>query len=333
MTHSKELTGAQIICEALIREGVDMMFGIPGGAIMPLYHAMYDYRTQLHHVLCRHEQGAGHAAQGYARATGRVGVCIGTSGPGATNLVTPIADAWMDSTPLIVLTGQVSSAMLGTDAFQETDITGITLPITKHNYLVSNVMDLPYVIKEAFYLAKTGRPGPVLIDITKDCQQARAVPQWDVELSLPGYQSAGRTQERVNRHARERSDLNDPMKRIGPHIADTARAIAHAQRPLLMIGNGVIQSDACAAAYAFVEKTNIPVLTTLHGLGAFPENHPLSLGMAGMHGWVHVNRAIQECDLLVNIGGRFDDRVIGKPSTFAPKATIVHVDIDPSEIG
>src|SRR6185369_15566688 len=184
---SQSRTGAQIMCEALIREGVDVMFGIPGGAIMPFYYAMVDYRDQIHHVLCRHEQGGGHAAEGYARATGKVGVCIGTSGPGATNLVTAIADAWMDSTPIVAITGQVSSLVLGKDAFQETDITGITIPITKHNYLIKNVEDLPYVFKEAFHIARTGRPGPVLIDITKDAQQARCVPNWDQPLNLPGY--------------------------------------------------------------------------------------------------------------------------------------------------
>jgi len=306
-------TGAQLICEALVREGVEIMFGIPGGAIMPFYHAMWEYRDQLRHVLCRHEQGAGHAAEGYARTTGRVGVCIATSGPGATNLVTPIADAWMDSTPMVAITGQVSSAALGTDAFQETDITGITVPITKHNYLVQNVEDIPYVVKEAFYLARSGRPGPVLIDVTKDAQQARAIPRWDRPLRLPRHKSVGL----LDRGAVERA---------------TALLVG-AQRPLIMAGNGVIQSGGAAELRAFAERTGIPVITTLHGKGAFPESHELSLGMSGMHGWVHVNKAIQECDVLLNIGGRFDDRVTGKVSTFAPRAQIIHVDIDPSEIG
>ncbi|MEP7066634.1 MAG: biosynthetic-type acetolactate synthase large subunit [Gemmatimonadota bacterium] len=306
-------TGAQLICEALVREGVEIMFGIPGGAIMPFYHAMWEYRAQLRHVLCRHEQGAGHAAEGYARTTGRVGVCIGTSGPGATNLVTPIADAWMDSTPMIAITGQVSSVALGTDAFQETDITGITVPITKHNYLVQNVEDIPYVIKEAFYLARSGRPGPVLIDITKDAQQARAVPRWDRPLRLPRHKGAGV----LDRAAVERATA----------------LLVRAQRPLIMAGNGVIQSGASGELRALAERMGIPVITTLHGKGAFPESHELSLGMSGMHGWVHVNRAIQECDVLFNIGGRFDDRVTGKVSSFAPRAQIIHVDIDPSEIG
>jgi acetolactate synthase-1/2/3 large subunit len=306
------MTGAQIMCEALVREGVDVLFGIPGGAIMPFYHALPEY-PQLRHVLCRHEQGAGHAAEGYARATGRVGVCVATSGPGATNLVTPIADAWMDSTPMIAITGQVSTAVLGKDAFQETDITGITVPITKHNYLVTQIDDLPAVFSEAFHIAATGRPGPVLIDVTKDAQQTRTIPDWGRPLHLPGY--------RPGRPLR-RSDLDA-----------AAALIAGAEKPLLMAGNGVIWAGATAELRRFAEQTGMPVITTLHGKGAFPDDHPLSLGMPGMHGWVHVNRAIQECDLLVNIGGRFDDRVTGKASSFAPNARVVHIDIDPSEIG
>ena len=314
MTNATELrSGAQILCEALIREGVEVMFGIPGGAIMPFYHAMWEYRDRLRHVLCRHEQGAGHAAEGYARASGRVGVCVATSGPGATNLVTPIADAWMDSTPLVAITGQVSSALLGTDAFQETDITGITIPITKHGYLVTDARDIPRVVREAFHLASTGRPGPVLIDVTKDAQQSRVVPEWDVELDLPGYQF-----------------FSEPA----PHAVHAAATLlAGSVKPLILAGNGVIQSGASRELLALAEATQVPVITTLHGKGAFPEDHHLALGMPGMHGWVHVNRAIQECDLLINIGGRFDDRVTGKASTFAPKARIVHVDIDGSEIG
>jgi acetolactate synthase-1/2/3 large subunit len=310
---TQKLTGAQVMCEALIREGVEVMFGIPGGAIMPFYHAMWEYRDRLHHVLCRHEQGAGHAAEGYARSTGKVGVCIGTSGPGATNLVTPIADAWMDSTPLVVITGQVSSAVLGKDAFQETDITGITVPITKHNYLVKDVNDLAYVFKEAFHIARTGRPGPVLIDITKDAQQASVVPDWDVELNLPGYRPTYKGNSR--------------------QIREAVRLLSLARKPLIMAGNGVIMSGATEELRMLAERTGIPVITTLHGIGSFPEDHPLSLGMPGMHGWVHVNKAIQQCDVLFNIGGRFDDRVTGKASTFAPQATVIHVDIDPSEIG
>ena len=308
-----ERSGAQIMCEALVREGVDVLFGIPGGAIMPFYHALWEYRDQLHHVLCRHEQGAGHAAEGYARASGKVGVCVATSGPGATNLVTPIADAWMDSTPLVVITGQVSSVVLGTDAFQETDITGITVPITKHNYLVQHVDELPDVFRKAFHIASTGRPGPVLIDVTKDAQTARTVPKWNRPLKLAGYTFAETTPDAP--------------------LAAAERLLASAKKPLIMAGNGVIQSGATAELLALAERTGIPVITTLHGLGAFPQDHPLSIGMAGMHGWVHVNRAIQECDVLFNIGGRFDDRVTGKVSTFAPRAKVIHLDIDPAEIG
>jgi acetolactate synthase-1/2/3 large subunit len=308
-------TGAQIMCEALVRQGVDVIFGIPGGAIMPFYHALPEYADQLHHVLCRHEQGAGHAAEGYARASGRVGVCVATSGPGATNLVTAIADAWMDSTPIVAITGQVSSALLGTDAFQETDIIGITVPIPKHSYLVRDARELPRVIAEAFHLASTGRPGPVLVDVTKDAQQASVIPDWSSTLDLPSYED----------HRLAAIDA-EPVRKA-------ATLLANAERPLLLVGNGVVQSGAHAELLAFAEHSCIPVITTLHGLGAFPQDHPLSLGMPGMHGWVHVNRAIQRCDVLLNVGSRFDDRVTGKASTFAPNATVIHVDVDPSEIG
>ena len=310
---SNERTGAQIMCEALIRGGVDVLFGIPGGTIMPFYHALWEYRDRLRHVLCRHEQGAGHAAEGFARATGRVGVCVATSGPGATNLVTAIADASMDSTPLLAITGQVSSALLGTDAFQEVDITGVTLPITKHNYLVKQVDELPYVIAEALHLARSGRPGPVLVDVTKDCQQARTVPDWNIQLRHPGYRM-------VPRAAVEALDC-------------AAHLLAQAERPLVIAGNGVIQGGATRELLEFAEATSIPVITTLHGLGAFPAEHPLSLGMPGMHGWVHVNRAIQQCDVLFAVGMRFDDRVTGKVSTFAPHARIIHADLDAAELG
>ena len=309
---SEERTGAQIICEALVRQSVDVIFGIPGGAIMPFYHALPEY-PHLRHILCRHEQGAGHAAEGYARASGKVGVCVATSGPGATNLVTPIADAWMDSTPLVAITGQVTSLALGKDAFQETDITGITVPITKHNYLVTKAEELPLVFKEAFHIASTGRPGPVLIDITKDAQQARIVPDWNVRVDLPGYRPS---------YAGNRKQIREAIE-----------LLHNATKPLIMVGNGLIWSGAHAELLELAERTGIPVITTLHGKGAFPEDHPLSLGMPGMHGWVHVNRAIQECDVLLTIGARFDDRVTGKVSTFAPHAEIIHVDIDPSEIG
>ncbi len=310
---SDQRTGAQIMCEALIREGVDVMFGIPGGAIMPFYYAMWEYREQLHHVLCRHEQGAGHAAEGYARSTGRVGVCIGTSGPGTTNLVTPIADAMMDSTPLLAITGQVYSHLLGKDAFQETDIVGITMPITKHNYLVKDVRDLPYVFKEAIHIATTGRPGPVLVDITKDAMLAKTVPNWDTRLHLPGYKP---------NYVGNRKQIREAI-----------RMLANAKKPLIMAGNGVIHAGASDELRQFAEELRVPVVTTLHGIGALAEDHPLNIGMPGMHGWVHVNKAIQECDVLFNIGGRFDDRVTGKASTFAPHAKVIHVDIDPSEIG
>jgi len=286
-----ERTGAQVMCEALVRENVEVMFGIPGGAIMPFYHAMWEYRDRLRHVLCRHEQGAGHAAEGYARSTGKTGVCVATSGPGATNLVTPIANAWMDSTPIVAITGQVSSAVLGKDAFQETDITGITLPITKHNYRVSRAADLPSVFHEAFHIARTGRPGPVLIDVTKDAQQARLVPDWNVTLNVPGFGA--------------------PVGLDPRAIREAARLLAGASKPLILAGQGVIISGAANELRTLAERTGIPVVTTLHGIGAFPEDHPLSIGMPGMHGWVHVNRAIQECDVLLSI----------------------HVDIDPSEIG
>lgn len=312
-----ERTGAQILCEALIRENVRVLFGIPGGCIMPFYHAMWEYRDQLRHVLVRHEQGGGHAAEGYARVTGTVGVCIGTSGPGATNLVTPIADAWMDGTPLVAITGQVPSALLGTDAFQETDITGITVPITKHNYLVTSAADIPRVVREAFHIAQTGRPGPVLIDITKDAQQQRLVPRWDVSTDLPGYRPATRRADATAMHA----------------INAAVATLLQAQRPLILAGNGVMQANGTHALRRFAERTGIPVITTLQGLGAMPHDHPLMLGMPGMHGWVHVNRAIQRCDVLFNLGSRFDDRVTGKVSAFAPHARIVHVDIDAAEIG
>jgi len=311
--HPASRTGAQVMCEALVREDVEVMFGIPGGAIMPFYHAMWEYRDRLRHVLCRHEQGAGHAAEGYARSTGKPGVCIATSGPGATNLVTPIANAWMDSTPLVAITGQVSSAVLGKDAFQETDITGITLPITKHNYRCTRAEDLPSIFREAFHIARTGRPGPVLIDVTKDAQQARVVPNWDVRIHVPGFRAPRGV---------------DPCA-----VREAARLLAGASKPLILAGQGVIISGAVAELRQLAERTGIPVVTTLHGIGAFPEDHPLSIGMPGMHGWVHVNRAIQECDVLLSIGARFDDRVTGKASTFAPRARVIHVDIDPSEIG
>ena len=300
------------MCEALIREGVDTIFGYPGGAIMPFYHALPEY-PGLHHVLVRHEQAAGHAAEGYARASGKVGVCVATSGPGATNLVTAIADAMMDSVPLVAITGQVAAQFIGKDAFQETDITGITQPITKHNYLVTSIADVPYVFKEAFHLARSGRPGPVLIDVAKNVQQAQSVPDWPDEVNLPGYKP---------NYTGNRRQIREAIKQIGA-----------AKKPLILAGRGVQLSGAFNELRTLAERTGIPVITTLLGIGCFPEDHPLALGMPGMHGWVHNNRAIQECDLLINLGSRFDDRVTGKTSGFAPHATIIHVDIDPSEIG
>lgn len=308
---SETRTGSQIMCEALMREGVEVIFGYPGGAIMPFYHALPEY--EIHHVLVRHEQAAGHAAEGYARTSGKVGVCVATSGPGATNLVTALADAMMDSTPIVAITGQVATQFIGRDAFQETDIAGITQPITKHNYLVTDINDLVRVFQEAFHIARTGRPGPVLIDVAKDVQNARIVPNWDTKVNLPGYKPSS---------GGNRKQIREAIKLIGA-----------AQKPLIMAGRGIMISEAFAELRELADRTGIPVITTLHGIGTFPEDHPQALGMSGMHGWVHNNRAIQECDLLFNIGGRFDDRVTGKTSSFAPNAKIIHVDLDPSEIG
>src|SRR5262249_24520185 len=306
-----QLTGAQILWESLVREGVDVVFGYPGGAILPAYDAMLDY--PVHHVLVRHEQGAAHMADGYARASGKVGVAVATSGPGATNLTTGIANAMLDSTPTVFITGQVSSKLLGSDAFQETDVTGITLPITKHNYLVTDVRDLARTLREAFHVARSGRPGPVLVDICKDAQQARTEFEWPAEVQLPG-----------NKYP------------AAPKAEDLHRAvelIAKAQRPLVLAGHGVIKSGASQLLQAFAEKTGTPVSCTLLGLGGFPASHPLSLGMIGMHGEAFVNTAIQQADLLLAFGMRFDDRVTGNLKTYAPHAKKIHVEIDPSEVG
>ena len=308
---TKTLTGAQMMCEALIAEGVEVMFGYPGGAIMPFYHALPEY-PQLHHVLVRHEQAAGHAAEGYARTAGKVGVCVATSGPGATNLVTALADAMMDSVPIVAITGQVASQFIGRDAFQETDVTGITQPITKHNYLVTNINDLPRVFKEAFHIARTGRPGPVLIDVAKDVQNARAPFVYPESVDLPGY--------KPNYEGNRRQ------------IKEAVKLINEAKKPLLMAGHGILLGKATAELREFAETTGMPVITTLLGISAFPEDHPLSLGMPGMHGWVHVNRAIQACDVLLCVGARFDDRVTGKLDMFARNAKVIHIDIDPAEI-
>ena len=313
---SKEITGAASLVRSLEAVGAEVVFGIPGGAILPAYDPLYD-SPGLRHILVRHEQGAGHAAEGYAQATGRVGVCMATSGPGATNLVTPIADAYMDSVPIVAITGQVASAAIGTDAFQEADICGITLPITKHNYLVGHVDDIPRVIAEAFHLAASGRPGPVLVDVPKDVLQASTAihPRdiWPPTLELPGYRPVTRP------HAKQ--------------IREAAKMIAQARRPVLYVGGGVIKANASAELRVLAELTGIPVVTTLMARGAFPDSHRLHLGMPGMHGTVAAVTALQKADLLIALGARFDDRVTGRLSTFAPHAAVIHADIDPAEIG
>ena len=303
--------GAQIIWEALTREGAEVVFGIPGGALLPTYDAMLD--SSVRHVHTRHEQGAAHMADGYARASGKVGVAMATSGPGATNLVTGIATAMMDSSPIVCITGQVSSTVIGSDAFQETDVTGVTLPITKHNYLVTCAEDIAPMIKEAFYIAKSGRPGPVLLDITKDAQNGIINFEWDDSpVRLPGY----------------RPDL----RALPEELERAVDLIKEAKRPLILAGHGVLMSGAMQELLDFVEKTQIPVSLTLLGLGVFPASHPLNLGMMGMHGEACVNTAIQEADLLLAFGMRFDDRVTGNLMTYALNARKVHIDIDPSEI-
>src|SRR5580765_26300 len=308
--------GADVLCEALLRQGVDVFFSYPGGVILPLYDILGDY-PELRHVLVRHEQGGAHAADGYARVTGRVGVCMGTSGPGATNLVTGIGTALLDSVPMVAITGNVPSALIGKDAFQEIDINGITLPMTKHNYLVRDANDLPRVLAEAFHIARTGRPGPVHVDITKDAlQQETAAPHPthdEVVAGLPGF--------RPNLEAN------------GRQLKLAAAELAKAKRPVILAGHGVLHAEAWDELLAFAEKAQVPVAHTLLGIGAIDETHPLSYGFMGMHGWKHVNRAIQSADLLFAIGMRFDDRVTGNVRTYAPYARIVHVDIDPAEIG
>jgi acetolactate synthase-1/2/3 large subunit len=309
--HVSTRTGAQILWEALHREGVEVVFGYPGGAIMPAYDALLE--SPIRHVLVRHEQGAAHMADGYARVSGKVGVAVATSGPGATNLVTGIATAMMDSVPLVCITGQVASRFIGSDAFQETDITGVTLPITKHNYLVTRAQDIAKTIREAFYVASSGRPGPVLVDITKDAQQQSCEPEYsDAPVRMRGYRPE---------HRAAQSDL-----------ARAAELIDRAKRPVILAGHGIVKADANALLRAFVVKTGIPVASTLLGLGGFPATHPLSLGMMGMHGEAWVNHAIQEADLLIALGMRFDDRVTGKLDTFAVNAKKIHCELDPAEI-
>ena len=303
-------TGAQILWEALGREGVSTVFGYPGGAILPAYDALLEFPVK--HVLVRHEQGATHMADGYARAGGGVGVAVATSGPGATNMVTGIATAMMDSSPIVCITGQVGSKLIGSDAFQETDITGVTLPITKHNYLISRAQDVARTVKEAFYVAKSGRPGPVLIDITKDAQQASCEVEWDdSEVKLPGYRPDLRATQEVYQQA---IDL-----------------INEAKRPIILAGHGIILSGAMEVVRSVAEHANIPVAMTLLGIGSLPAQHPLNLGMMGMHGEAWVNSAIQEADLLLGFGMRFDDRVTGNLATYAPNAKKIHIDIDPAE--
>ncbi|MGB6164754.1 MAG: acetolactate synthase large subunit [Pseudonocardiaceae bacterium] len=305
------VTGAQALVRSLEALGCEVVFGIPGGTILPAYDPLLD-STKVRHVLVRHEQGAGHAATGYAQATGRVGVCMATSGPGATNLVTPLADAHMDSVPVVAITGQQTRALIGTDAFQEADITGITMPVTKHNMLVRDAAEIPRAIAEAFHLAATGRPGPVLVDIPKDVLQELTSFVWPPELRLPGYRPTTRPH--------------------GKQIREAARLIANARRPVLYVGGGVIKARATAALRELAELTGAPVVTTLMARGAFPDSHPLHLGMPGMHGTVAAVAAMQRSDLLVTLGARFDDRVTGQLSSFAPQAKVVHADIDPAEI-
>ncbi|MGJ0387976.1 acetolactate synthase large subunit [Microbacterium sp. CGR1] len=306
-----EISGAEAVVRTLELLGVKDVFGLPGGAILPVYDPLMD-AAELRHILVRHEQGAGHAAEGYASASGKVGVCIATSGPGATNLVTAIADAYMDSVPLLAITGQVFSTLMGTDAFQEADIVGITMPVTKHSFLVKDAAEIPGAIAAAYEIASTGRPGPVLVDITKDAQQAMAPFVWPAKYDLPGYRPV--------------------TKAHGKQIQAAAALLADAKKPVLYVGGGVIRGRAAAELLALAETTNAPVVTTLMARGAFPDSHQQHLGMPGMHGTVPAVLALQEADLIVSLGARFDDRVTGKAALFAPNAKVVHVDIDPAEI-
>lgn len=306
-----KLTGAQILLESLKREGVEVIFGYPGGQVIPIYDALYD--SKIRNILVRHEQGAVHAADGYARSTGKIGVCLATSGPGATNLVTGIANAYMDSVPIVAITGQVPTFLLGGDSFQEADITGITIPITKHNFLVKDIKDIPRVIKEAFHIAGTGRPGPVLVDIAKDITTATDTFDYPDKVDLPGY----------------KPNYTGNVRQV----KDAVAAIIAAERPLLYVGGGAVTSGAHEELRRLAETLDIPVTTTLMGMTAFPSDHPLNLGMLGMHGTAYANFAVCETDLLIAIGARFDDRVTGKVESFAPQAKIIHIDIDPAEIG
>lgn len=304
-------TGAQILVDSLLAEGVDTIFGYPGGVVLPIYDVLYD--SEIRHILTRHEQGAAHAADGYARASGKPGVCLATSGPGATNLVTGIANAYMDSVPMVAITGQVATSLLGRDSFQEADITGITLPITKHNFLVKDPKDIARTVREAFYIATSGRPGPVLIDMPKDVSSGLAEHIEPGPVQLPGYVA---------------NKEPDPEQ-----VARAVRAIEEAERPVIYAGGGVVSGGAHGELLELSEMLLMPVATTLMGLGGFPGNHPLSVGMLGMHGSKYANYAVNECDLLIGVGVRFDDRVTSKLEEFAPGATIMHIDIDPAEIG
>lgn len=306
------MTGAQAVVRSLEELGTDVVFGIPGGAILPVYDPLFD-SEKVRHVLVRHEQGAGHAATGYAQATGRVGVCMATSGPGATNLVTPLADAQMDSVPIVAITGQVGSALIGTDGFQEADISGITMPITKHNFLVTSGEDVPRMIAEAFHIAQSGRPGAVLVDIPKDVLQNETLFSWPPEMKLPGYRPV--------------------TKPHGKQIREAARLMAEAEKPVLYVGGGAIKAEAAPELLELAELTGIPLVTTLMARGAFPDSHRLHYGMPGMHGSVSAVAALQKSDLLITLGARFDDRVTGQLDTFAPGAQVIHADIDPAEIG
>ncbi|MFD1848714.1 biosynthetic-type acetolactate synthase large subunit [Oceanobacillus bengalensis] len=309
----KTITGADIFINALVEANVDTVFGYPGGAVLPIYDALYRSEASFKHILCRHEQGLIHAAEGYARVTGKPGVVLATSGPGATNVITGITDAMMDSLPIVVFTGQVGTNVIGTDAFQEADVIGITTPITKYNYQVTNLADLPRIVKEAFHIASTGRPGPVVVDIPKNIAQSIATTEFDSDFQLPGYQ---------------------PTVKPNPlQIKKLKDALSRAKRPLLLAGAGVLFADASEELKQFAEKYQLPVTTTLLGLGSFPGNHHQSLGMAGMHGTYAANMAIYESDLLINIGARFDDRLTGAIKHFAPNAKVAHIDIDPAEIG
>jgi acetolactate synthase I/II/III large subunit len=313
-THAVPKTGADLLIETLLEEGVDTLFGYPGGAVLPIYDAVYRAKDAIKHILFRHEQGSIHAAEGYARITGKPGVVIATSGPGATNLVTGITDAMMDSLPLVIFTGQVARGVIGTDAFQEADIIGITTPITKHNFQIRELSELPRIVKQAFHIASTGRPGPVLVDIPKDISAGEVYKDnFDTDYHLPGYQPTTKP---------------NPMQ-----IKKLADALAKAKKPLVLAGAGILHGEASVELKDFVEKHQLPVTTTLLGLGSFPGTNPLSLGMAGMHGTYAANMALYECDLLINIGARFDDRLTGNLKHFAQKARVAHIDIDPAEIG